>query len=93
MEVLGTLIQYLGLPIFFIMLAIAMYRGVPERYKIIREIDELGKEKYEVWFKYKSLLTRYPWCLEASFYTLKEAEDFVAGKSINREVVKEGSLL
>ena len=93
MEVLGTLIQYLGLPIFFIMLAISMYRGAPERYKIIREIDDLGREKYEVWFKYKSLLNGYPWCIQGSFYTLEEAENFITGKSINREVVKEGSLL
>ncbi len=68
------------------------WRGSEKAYKIIKETNSLGEEKFEVWFQYESMdCSSRNWCKQERFDTVKEAEDFIARQSKKREVVKEGT--
>ena len=86
------LLYFFSVPIFVILATIIMYRGKPTRYKIVQEIDDLGETRYELWFKYGSLMKSYPWCLEGVFDTKQEAEASITKKNIDRKIIQEGDL-
>lgn len=92
MQTLEMLLYFFAFPALVILFGIITYRGEPTRYKIVQEINSLGETRYELWFKYGSLLKTYPWCLEGIYATIQEAEEFISKRNINRKVVQEGNL-
>jgi hypothetical protein len=92
METLELLLHFFAFPALVVVFGILTYRGEPTRYKIVRETNSLGEERFELWYKYSSLLKSYPWCLEGTFTTEAEAHDFMAREKINRIIVSEGVL-
>lgn len=78
-----------GLVIFAILLS---HRGPKRRYKIVKETNSLGEEKYEVWFEYRNHYSNRVWHLEKTFDTEDLANEFVARQHTTRETIKEGTL-
>ena len=94
MQWLIDLANFLAVPFFLVVLALVFYHGnQPKRYKIVREFNQLGEERFEVWFDYPSSpLVRRTWRLRETFETLALAEEYLARQHLQRETVREGEL-
>ena len=92
METLEILCYFFAFSALVVLFGIIPYRGEPTRYKIVQETNNLGETRYELWFKYGSILKTYPWCLEGTYATIQEAEEFLTKRNTNRTVVQEGNL-
>ncbi len=82
-------LYFLAIPIVMLLVAIFTYQGSEQAYKIVKETNDLGEEKFEVWFQYESYSNRN-WRKEQEFDTVKEAEEFIARRIKKREILKEG---
>lgn len=94
MNWLQDLSLFFTIPLIAILCGVLFYRSCePKRYKIVREFNQLGEERFEVWFDYPaSPLVKHTWCLRETFNTLELAEDYIARQHSQRETVREGSL-
>ena len=94
MHWLSDLAHFLAFPFLMAILAVVLYRSnMPKRYKIIRESNPLGEERFEVWFDYPSSpLIQRTWILKETFDTEKAAEDYILRHQIERKTVSEGPL-
>jgi hypothetical protein len=87
------ILYFLAVPFVALLIALLTYRGDRESYMIVKETNNLGESKYEVWFKYFSIIPKSRnWRLEETFATEQLAEDFVSRQTKSREVIKEGKL-
>ncbi len=85
-------LYFLAVPFVVLLVALVTWRGSEQSYKIIKETNHLGEEKFEVWFQYESIAcSSRNWCKEQECKTVQEAEDFIARQFKKREVVKEGT--
>ena len=94
MDLLADLARFFAVPFLVIVLSIILYRGDrPRRYKIVRESNPLGEERYEVWFEYPALpFNPNTWKLEEKFDSEQLANDFITRRKKIRETVREGTL-
>lgn len=91
MQWLNDVWLFFTVPALVIIYSLMFGRGrLPKNYKVVRESNTLGEEKYEVWFDYPGL-SSYTWRCEAEFSTLEEANNFILKQSRQREIVTQGS--
>lgn len=92
MNFLNNLFLFLLVPGCMVCLAILSHRGAARRYKIVKETDSLGTNKYEVWFEHYTVHGCNGWIHKETFDTEELADQFIARHSKIREIIKEGSL-
>lgn len=89
MEWLNDVWLFFSLPALFIIYNLIFGRGnLAKNYKIVRESNTLGEEKYEVWFDYPGLCT--PWRREGEFGSEQSVDEFIARQFKLREIIKQG---
>ncbi len=91
METLTMLLQFLTIPALIVVIALITHKGDPNGYKIIKESNTLGEEKFEVWLRYKSFDNRC-WRKEETFDSEQEANKYIARLFKIRTIVREGGL-
>ncbi len=94
MDWLQDLFYFLVLPgLLLVMAAFTMRGSRPRRYKIVKETNSLGETHWEVWFEYAAMPGNPDtWRMEERFDTEQLANDFIARRSVQREIVKQGTL-
>lgn len=92
MDWLDDLLRFLFVPGLVLIAMVLCYRGAKRKYKIIKETNNLGESRYEVWFEYYSIHGTHGWLHEETFDTEEQANEFVAKQFKTREVIKEGNL-
>lgn len=94
MNWLHDLFYFLTVPLLVIFFGVLTFRGhTPKRFKIVRETNSLGEERFEVWFEYSVFpLVNEKWHLEEKFDTEQQANDFIARKSTQKQIIKQGDL-
>lgn len=86
------LLYFLTAPLFLLFLAILTFKGQnPKQFKIVKETNSLGEEKYELWFEYPVMpFNPDSWRKEGDFKTVAEADQYIKSLTKTREVVKQG---
>lgn len=94
MQWLSDICLFFAVPTILLAWSVLATHGtVPKSYKIVRESNNLGEERFEVWFHYPSFgLAARDWRMEEKFDRLQDAEDFITRQTKIRETVKEGKL-
>ena len=89
---LNDLFLFLAVPGIVIVAMILTHRGAAQRYKIVKETNTLGEERYEVWFEHYSLHGSKTWLHKETFDTIELADQYIARQFTTRETVREGKL-
>ena len=91
MQFLETFLQFISIPALLLVVSLIAYRGEARGYKIVKETNTLGEEKFEVWIRYKAVHKRC-WRKELTCDTENEANQFIARLFTIRTVIREGGL-
>ncbi len=91
MQWLNDVWLFFTVPALVIIYSLMFGRGrLPKNYKIVRESNTLGEQKYEVWFDYPGI-GALTWRCEGEFESEQAADEFIARQFKLREIVKQGS--
>jgi len=94
LEWLNDVYLFLLAPCLMIFAAVlTSHQPNPKQYRIVKETNTLGEERFEVWFNYPALfLVQRTWRLEEKFDTEQLADEYIARRFKVRELVREGQL-